>query len=190
MTGFPKYWKWFGGGSGGTPGYRRLLNLWLLLHGAIGAALAWVVWVDLATAANTVLLPLVGVLVGLSFAWAGNAQALLQVREIEEMADRHPGGYPDYVYAYQTAILAILALLACWGIAGLRVFDVAWPTTARRVPYYLIKAALFTLSSLALRASWHVVLGAQAMLISRMAIRNSRRADEAGDLNLDDSPGI
>ena len=80
------FWNWFFRGSGGKLGYSRLVNRWLLLHLAVGIALAWIIPASLSSAADSVLLPLVGVLVGLCFAWAGNAQALLQAQELKELA--------------------------------------------------------------------------------------------------------
>ena len=86
------FWLWLLKGSGGKPGFRRLINLWLIVHVVIGAGLAYVVKVDLATAANTVLLPLVGILIGLCFAWAGNELALLQTSQLSEMTVHQKGG--------------------------------------------------------------------------------------------------
>lgn len=106
------YWRWFLKGSGGKAGYRRILNRWILSHIGIGFIISYLANIDLATSANTVLLPLAGILIGLSFAWAGNAQALMQSSEIEELSTHHEGGFVEYVYTYQTAILVILATLS------------------------------------------------------------------------------
>jgi hypothetical protein len=161
------FWHWFFCGTGGKAGFRRLINVWLILHFAVGAGLARIISVDLGTAANAVLLPLAGVLVGLSFAWGGNAQALLQAGEIEKLAEKHRGGLSDYVFTFQAAILCILLTLVLWGIAGLQVFDQVWPTTGRSYSYHGAKVVLFALSSVTVRECWHVVLGAQWMLLSR-----------------------
>lgn len=174
MTSTPielSYWKWLAKGSGGKPGYRRLVNKWLLLHLAVGGFLAWCVKNDLTTAANSVLLPLVGILTGLSFAWAGNAQALMQVTQFEEMADFHEGGFIEYVFVYQTAIFTILVTLVAWAFAGFGIYDQTYPTPARCCGYFAIKAVLFCFSSLTLRECWHVVLGAQWMLIIQRQLK-------------------
>lgn len=172
------YWDWFFKGSGGKPGVRRLLDRWTVFHLGVGLGLSFAVKMDLATCAGTVLLPLAGILVGLSFAWAGNAQALLQSAEMEDLSKHHPGGYPEYVYVFQTAILAILSTLVIWGLAGLRLFDDGWPTRSSRIQYFLIKTLLFLLSSLTLRECWHVVVGAQLMLLARWRIRSERSKGE------------
>ena len=137
----------------------------------VGVVLALALPVDLSTAASSLLLPLAGILVGLSFAWAGNAQALLQTSEMEKLSKHRPGGFTEYVFAYQNAILAILVTLVVWGLAGLQCFDKRWPTSLHPNQYFLVKTTLFALSSLSLRECWHVVLGAQWMLIVRREIR-------------------
>ncbi len=173
-TKFIGYWHWFFKGSGAKAGFRRILNAWILLHLSIGFVMTLLVEVDLQAAANAVLLPLAGILVGLSFAWAGNAQALMQTSEINEMADFNEGGFEEYVFVYQTAILTILITLVFWGIAGLSIFDKQWPTQVHNGWYFGIKIILFALSSLTLRECWHVVMGAQWMLLVQRKIRRSR----------------
>lgn len=171
------FWSWFAKGSGAKPGYRRLINSWLLLHLVVGILLTFAVRVNLSSAANSVLLPLVGILVGLSFAWAGNAQALLQSCELDVLVEYHEGGYSEYVFVFQTAILAILVTLVLWALAGLKVFDLFWPTAGRPWWYAFVKVVLFTFSSLTLRECWHVVLGAQWMLQAQRQIRKTRKSE-------------
>ena len=169
------FWRWFFRGTGGKPGYRRLVNKWLFFHGVVGVILAAIVAVPLNTAANSVLLPLVGILIGLCFAWAGNAQALLQAEELQEMTSHHAGGFSEYVFTFQAAIFAILVTLVAWALAGFEIFDTRWPTAKQATAYLLTEATLFTLSSLALRECWHVVLGSQSMLLSQFQIKQKRR---------------
>jgi len=169
------FWRWFFRGSGGKPGYRRLADRWLIIHLAIGVVLAVFVQVDIHTAANTVLLPLAGILVGLSFAWAGNAQGLMQTSEIEDLAEHHEGGFLEYVFVYQTAILVILLTMVLWGLTGLRVFDIPLPAPWNKVGAFILKTSLFSLSSMTLRECWHVVMGAQWMLLARSTIKTQRK---------------
>jgi hypothetical protein len=169
------FWHWLAKGSGSKPGYRRLIDWWLLFHLIIGIIMALIVRVELAAAASTVFLPLVGILVGLSFAWAGNAQALLQTQEIEDLSERHEGGFTEYVFVFQLAIFIILLTLVLWGLAGLRVFDDLWPTGDQKKSYLTVKSFLFVMSSITLRECWHVVLGAQWMLLIRREIQRTRR---------------
>lgn len=137
--------------------------------------------VPLREAASTVLLPLVGILIGLTFAWAGTAQALLQTTEIDRLSQHHPGGLEEYVYTYQLAILVVLATLVAWGVAGLGILDRPCPWACPRVVYRSTAASLFALASLTLRECWHVVLGAQRMLLLQSEIRRAASKRQDGD---------
>lgn len=165
------YWQWFFRGSGGKPGYRRIVNRWIFFHLITGICLSIIIEDDLSACANAVLLPLVGILIGLSFAWAGNAQALMQTTEIGLLSQYHEGGFVEYVYLYQTAILIILFTLVFWGFAGLNIFDKWWPTSMAPRSYFAVRVFLLTLASLTLRACWQVVVGAQWMLLTQKRIK-------------------
>lgn len=93
-----QFWRWLFLGLQDRPGYRQLVNWWLVVHIAVGIAVAQLVGVSVHEAAQTFLLPLAGIFIGLSFAWVGNAQALLQESEIEKIAEYHPDGIRTYVY--------------------------------------------------------------------------------------------
>jgi hypothetical protein len=177
------FWRWFfrGGGKGGRPGLFRFWSWWLLAHALVGAALAVLVKADLQTAAKAVLLPLAGIFVGLSFAWAGNAQALLQSPEMEEIAKHHEGGFAEYAFVFQTAILTILVALVLWGFAGLGIFDAHLPAAEYPIAYGVLKGILFAASSLTLRECWHVVLGAQWMLLVQEEIKKARKTKSKND---------
>lgn len=133
--------------------------------------MAFLLPVSLREAAISLLLPLAGIFIGLSFAWGGNAQALLQTREIENISDHKPGGFEDYIFTFQAAILLILTTLIAWGVAGIGIFDLVWPTMEWPGIYGVVVAVLFFLFSVTLRECWHVVLGAQAMLLMRFHVR-------------------
>jgi hypothetical protein len=172
-----EYWRWLIRGSGGRAGITRFRDRWLLLHGFVGVVFASIDQIVLKEAANSVLLPLAGIFIGLCFAWGGNAQALLQTDELEEVGEHHPGGFSEYLYVYQSAILLILVTLIAWGIAGLGVFDSLWPRCVDGWLYRCVRGLLFVLASMTLRECWHVVLGAQSMLLVRREIRRRRRGD-------------
>lgn len=166
------FWQWFFRGSGDKAGFRRLINRWLLFHAMVGAIIAYLTSGEMTSMANTVLLPLAGIFVGLSFAWAGNAQSIMQSEEINKLAEYRKGGFIEYVYSFQTAILTIMLALVLWGLAGLNIFDSRWPTSNQSGLYFIVKAILFAISSLTLRECWHVVIGAQWLLIAQREIKN------------------
>ncbi len=168
------YWRWFIKGSGGRPGYKRLLNRWIFIHIAAGLALSVFVPVCLEQAATAVLIPLSGIFVGLAFAWAVNSHSLIQSDEIRTLAEYKEGGLPEYIFTYQTAIMVILFTLVLWGLSGLKVFDARWPTTSKPYCYFVTKAILFTLSSVTLRECWHVVLGTHLLLLIQQEIKKRR----------------
>lgn len=130
-----------------------------------------VVPVSLKDAANALLLPLAGIFIGLSFAWGGNSQALLQTEEVEKLSEYHSGGFVEYAYTFQMAILVIIGTLVLWGLAGLGVFDSRWPTPNSYYLYHGVSVGMYSMASMAVRECWHVTLGAQFLLVMRREIR-------------------
>ena len=169
-----RFAHWFFKGTGAKPGIRKILNLRLLFHFIVGYVVFLIVPVDLKSAGNTGLLPLTGILVGLAFAWGGNAQALLQTPEIEALAKRHPGGFEEYIFSYQLAIFLILTALCSWGLAGLGVFDQPSPFSWGHRLYPVAGTMLYGIASLAIQECWSVVRGAQLFLMMRNTIRKAR----------------
>lgn len=167
------FWRWLFMGAGGAPGVRLLFwNPWTIVHFAIGLGLCKLVDLPVHEVAQLFLLPLAGIFIGLSFAWAGNAQALLMEREIELIAEFHPDGIQTYVYTFQLAILVILVTLIAWGLAALQIFDfVQWIADA-------VEVTLYFLASLTVRECWHVVLGSQLLILARRTIRSRRESNE------------
>jgi hypothetical protein len=161
------YWQWLVRGGGGKPGYRRFIDWWLPLHLSIGIGLAVLVPKSLEEAATSILFPMAGVLIGLTFAWSGNAQALLSSTEIRALSKNRAGGLAEYVYGFQSAILLILVTLITWSLVGLGVVDAHVTKQSHAVVYFYISASLFALISLTIRECWHVVLFSQWMLLVR-----------------------
>lgn len=174
------YWRWFLWPRCGKSGIRKLGDGWLLLHALIGVILGLLVTDSMEKVANSVLLPMVGLLIGLTFAWGGNAFAVLQSREIARMSKHREGGLRTYVFTYQTAILSVLTSLVLWGIAGLGIFDQRWPTPARQMVYLAMKIVLFAMLSFSVRECWHVVLGSQWLLLAQHDIIEADRKDRSG----------
>lgn len=133
--------------------------------------MAFLVRITLSEAAKAVLLPLAGVLVGMSFAWVGNALAIAQSAEIEALAANNPSGYETYVHTFQAAILMVLGCLVAWGLAALGVFDEPcwWECSDR--PYLVAESLLYAFASFAVRECWHVVMDAQLMLLFQRAVK-------------------
>lgn len=165
------YWRWFWRGRNGQAGWKKFFNLWLLLHATVGMLMSWLLPLSLQTAAQAVLLPLAGIFIGLSFAWVGNAQAVLQSTELERLYEQHPGGFENYAYSFQSAILAILITLVAWSFAALGILDEPCFWSCPAITYDAAGALLFFLASISLRECWHVVMGAQLLLLTQRHIR-------------------
>ena len=157
-------------GTKGRPGIVAFADRWLFLHIAVGLLLAKYVAVPLNEVANSFLLPLAGILIGLVFAWGGNATALLQTDEIEDMTMHHPEGFEYYLFKFQTAILVVMAILIAWGFAGLRLYELAPSHRLQKA----VAVLLYASSSVAMRECWHVVLMAQGLLLARRQIREKK----------------
>jgi hypothetical protein len=183
----PNYWYWLFRGSDGKPGIGRLHNWWLYGNVVIGIALAYLVPLTLKECANAVLLPLAGIIIGLTFAWGGNAQALLQTSEIEDLAGYKKGGLAEYVFVFQTAILLLIVTLITWSIAGLNVFDGVWPIVPSSLSYKSIKLFCFLISGIALRDCWHVIDGTHMLLLYRSKIKIARNASKNMSKESDES---
>lgn len=155
------FWHWMVlGDQGGKPGFRRICDGWLAMHIAVGLVLALLTVGSGKPPFSTVLLPSLAVLVGITFAWAGNAQAIIRTREFRAIArHRDNGGAADYVYGFQLCIFVLLAAIGAWTIAAILSHPSGETTLS-------INAILYALLSLATRCSWQAVVGANLVLLS------------------------
>lgn len=172
-----RFWKWlFIGLESRRPGILQLCDWWLAFHVILALVIQYTIPVSIEDAAGTVLLPLASIFIGLSFAWAGNAQALMQEKEIIELAEKHPDGLESYLYTFQLAILIILITLIMWGMAGLKFLDLI---DVYDLPYVrtVVEMVLIFFASLTVRECWHVVLGSQLMILTRHEIRRSKKGN-------------
>ena len=142
--------------------------------------MAALVRVPIQEASQTILLPLAGIFVGLSFAWAANAQALLSEPEIEKLSEYLPDGISTYIFTFQLAILVILVTLVAWGLAGLGIFE-AKIFCANRMRFS-IEWALYFLASLTIRECWHVVLGSQSLVLAQNKIRKTLQTQDSDQI--------
>ena len=179
-----KFWTWFLRGDTaeehpadplpkGKAGIRAYFDKWLFFHIAVGFLLMFIVPMRINEAARSILLPLAGIFIGLTFAWGGNAVTLMQSDEINILADYRPGGLREYVFKFQAAILVLLFTMVAWGLAGLDIFEGLNCHSKFRIFYKAVEVFLFFLISLSIRDCWHVVMGAQAMILYKRKIRKA-----------------
>ncbi len=180
------FWKWFLQGRNRKAGWKKFINWWLLLHISIGFLGSVLLPSPLKESANTVLLPLAGVFIGMSFAWVGNIQTLLLSQESEKLYAIHAGGFENYAYTFQSAILVILITLVLWGMGGMGMLDRECLWDCPAATYDITKGVLFFFASLAVRECWHVVVGAQLLLIAKRYIGkiDSSKESEQKDINV------
>jgi hypothetical protein len=167
------FWLWFW-----RDGLKRFLDRWLVVHLLVGIALGFVVPGPLSQAASIALIPLASVLIGMTFAWAGNALALLQTKELQQIGDDERGKrFQDWVFTYQGAVLLTLVVVIVWGLLALRIADSLPVLHLAPGPVRLGgRTTVFFLSALAVRECWHVVVGTQAMLLARDTIQRAQKS--------------
>lgn len=166
----PTFWLWFYRGSGGVPGYARVVNRWLIFHCVAGLGAAALVEVNVEEIAKGGLLPLMAILVGLTFSWAGNAHGVMQSSEICERVSRNRGGIADYVFTFQLCVLINVVTICAWTIPMLKVPYLLPALMPQRFFDGFALAFLFSLVSLAIRTGWHAVLGANMLLLMRVSL--------------------
>lgn len=185
-----RFWTWVFHGLGDGRGMWRIVNWWLVVHAAVGVALAFLAPVSLEEAGRLVALPVSSALVGLSLAWVGAAHAILVTPEIHDLAAAKKSGIADYVYTFQLAVLVLLVTFALWCVCALQVFDKTWPTPSSASAYATCRVLMFALTSLALREGWHAVLGSQWLLLAHDDLATAARDQRANGAGQSDAvPG-
>lgn len=170
-TRLPTFWQWLWHGLGDRPGFHRLLGWPAFAHLLVGILAAYAVSKPLHEVAAQALFPLIGIFVGLTFSWAGNAHALLQSKEVLKIARNRSGGIAEYVYTFQLCVLVVLLVITAWmfPLLGLEYFGSAFIEVDK---FNLIAGVLlYSLISLAFRTSWQAVLGANMLLLSRVGMK-------------------
>ena len=176
---YPDFWRWLIKGLNGKAGYWSVVN-WLLLSD-FGIALFFAFLIDLPVQdfAPRVLVPLSGILFGLTFAWVGTATALLSDKTIEAMAEHNEDGVALYVYKFQLSVLISLSAVVAWGLSSSGITDrydflvlqwklhCTWPSSK----IFASELFLYFISSFCVRICWQTILGAHALILTRNYIR-------------------
>ncbi len=161
------FWQWFFRGTA-NDGWRLFVSINSLTHAVIAIILSTLIAKDLASIAGLVILPLAGVLVGMTFAWGANAYAIIQTKEIRLLAKQRSGGVSRYAYLYQLAILVILTTLILWGIIALfadKDFKKSSP-----ICNFVFSFVLWFLTSLSVNECWSTIEATRSLLMARIEI--------------------
>lgn len=161
------YWSWFLKGSGGKPGYRRIVNKWFIFHLLIGLVITLVVGLKLSDCANFISLAMTSFLLS-NVILLKRIHMLLQSKEIERLSKYHKGGFVEYVYTFHTSTLIIFIAFVLWILAGLQLFEIRDFEV-----YFGINVLLFTIFSLSIREFWHIIVGIQTLLIIQKKIKQT-----------------
>jgi hypothetical protein len=174
------YWRWLFFGSqhdkSVKAGILRLCDRWILLHLLVGVILYLNATEKFIDVAKSVVLPLVAALIGMTFAWAGNLNSILNSNEIQELASFKEGGFEEYVFIFQTSLLLVLTSASLWFGAAIGLFTSE-----------LSKYMLYCLLSATIRESWHFVLGVHYLLISKNNINSLIKKQQSIKKRQDDN---
>ena len=182
------FWHWFAAGEGeGSPGYTYYIDWGLTVDAIFGVGLMYLSPIPLAEAARTFLLPVVGIMIGIAFAWVANANAILHTPEIEGVTRKLRGGLVGVVWEFQLAVLLLLTILVLWGLASLQIFDVTWPTPDRVTLYSVMEIVLYGSASCAVRVCWRIVRDVQNLFVTRHRVREVERMRRESDADPDES---
>ncbi len=167
------FWTWFFFGTGGRPGFKRLLDKWIFFHLIIGFALSKI-QISTGEVSKDALIPMISVFIGLTFSWAGNANSLLQSEKIIRMSEKRRGGIYEYVYTFQLCVFIMLFAIGAWTVAAIQV---PYPTWMGFINYddfdFFVRVFLLGLLSLTLRTCWQTVVGANFLLLSQILLPNN-----------------
>ncbi|WP_156111564.1 hypothetical protein [Thalassospira australica] len=103
------YWTWFLKGSGGKPGYHRLLSYWIMLDVFVGA-LSGLKILEMSDF-SSLFLPIISVTVGLVIAVVIGAVSVYSNYRLYELSGGHSGGYFDYIYPYFISLMLSVSCL-------------------------------------------------------------------------------
>jgi hypothetical protein len=154
------------------PGLLYIFTKYAWIHAGVGIAFALDQTLNLATASQSVLLPVTGSLLGFAFAWGANGQSLLQTKEIQEIQRYGSQGLKIILYKYQLAFLCVLTTVILWGLAGLGVPDrlvsgMSCSRAAMDLAKAIIRGIYFAQLSQSIEAMWGILTIPQAMALTR-----------------------
>ena len=166
-----KYWKWFF-----FKGYKSIANRWLVLHLFVGILLGFLSNNNLNDIAIAVIFPASGMLLSVCMAWSGAFTALINSKEIIILKSKIKEVDKDvrYIYNYQTSVLILLITATAWAIIAI-IGDsikiaIIYHCYYEEQTFLIIKTALFTMSSIAIRETWGITNYANALQVAKTKI--------------------
>lgn len=155
------FWNWFFEGEGDeiSPGIHQYFDSFSLLFFPASLLLTWLVEKPLADVSVALMLPVCGMLFGITFAWSANITVLLTTKELTKAAQFTRGGIRGHLYASQSTILIVLITAVCWGLACLGV-----------VVHFIWEFILYYITCICIRECWALILFAHQLTVARKDI--------------------
>lgn len=161
------FWSWFFKKNDG--GLYRIFDYRIIYDLLIGFLLTVFIETSIVNVARTILFPLFGLLIGMTFAWLANATSILQTNEIRKLSEKKEGGIKSYIYIYQTVILVVLTVMSLWSIIAMK-FMYSLFINTNIIVIDIIKTMAYSSLSTVIRFCWQGSLGTQKFLIIRTKI--------------------
>lgn len=164
------FWRWFFRDENGRKaGFKKLATRWIFLDLFVGVLLAFGVEKSIEVVAGAVLFPLAGIFIGISLTWSGAAQALLDSDELREMGSYHSGGYAEYPYSFQSAVLVTFITMSAWGLACVGLLEKEVLLKAKYF-YLSLSTLLYGMISASLRICWGIIGFSHELLLAKEQI--------------------
>lgn len=174
----PGFWGWlFKRDADGDRGLANVVNRWLVFHAAVAAAAVYFSQADATTVAKTVALPGSAILIGLAFGWAGRSAGLLQDKSFSKFLIENGPSPEGYVYAFQLAVLAVLALIATALV--LIMGGTGFSTGSAGNDDAINRGLLCFVGSIAVRESWGIIYFVNKLTIQYYRVREQELIEEA-----------
>lgn len=155
------FWVWFfKGGYNATPGWKRLLSIRsTYICFIIAFFVARITKNPIEDIAASLFLPLIGIFVGLSFAWVDNMLNSLNSPAAKKMAlaNTESGGYRNYLFVLQNSVFVLLLTLIFWGLTGIGVFKSL--EEKKGIGFHVWKTFLFFMLSISIAECWGIIQG-------------------------------
>jgi hypothetical protein len=146
---------------------RSIFDKFVFIHVLVGSVFCYRVH-DYVDFSKTILVPFASIIFGISFAWGGNAVALLSDRHVMKVASCHAKGFEYYVYKFLFSMFVLISVLLLWIFVASDIFSANLSIYGRS----LFFISLF-MSSVAVREVWSIVIGVQYFLIWKYYKGNS-----------------
>lgn len=174
------FWSWLIDPAEGG-GRRRWLTWHLVGHLFLGFVLASRFSGELSERARSVILPLAGVLVGLTFAWAATAINIVSTPEFRRAMMGSKAGVRGTANYFQFAILAVLSTTVLWAIVGLGPYNSFSGWDPASVNIWAARL-LFAYTSFAIRECWGAINVTRLSLLSFNVVREIDESEAAASL--------